>query len=169
MKLLSGRIQRQTGDAAVCRRHQSMLAPGCNGTGHSAWTTYLLVLSRSYPTDLGNETSQQDRSSNHNRWMIFTQLDHEAAAERHGRKLLPRTVIAYGNPKLGTANMVTSPVLAIDIPPKVLVWQDEQGKVWQRDRHHEASLGHRQDRSADGCIQRGCGKPCNVPTQHLCD
>jgi uncharacterized protein (DUF302 family) len=63
-------------------------------------------------------------------WMIFTQLDHSAAAEKHGQKLLPRTVIVYGNPKLGTANMVTAPALAIDIPPKVLVWQDEQGKVW---------------------------------------
>lgn len=63
-------------------------------------------------------------------WMIFAQLDHAAAAEKHGQKLLPRTVIVYGNPKLGTANMVTAPKLAIDIPPKVLVWQDEQGKVW---------------------------------------
>jgi hypothetical protein len=62
MKLLSGRIQRQAGDAAVCRRHRSMLAPGYNGTGHSAWTTYLLVLSRSYPTNLGNETSRPIQS-----------------------------------------------------------------------------------------------------------
>jgi uncharacterized protein (DUF302 family) len=63
-------------------------------------------------------------------WMVFGRLDHAAAAEKYKQKLLPRTVIVYGNPKTGTANMVTAPTLAIDIPPKVLVWQDEQGKVW---------------------------------------
>jgi hypothetical protein len=39
-------------------------------------------------------------------------------------------VIVYGNPGLGTANMVKVPTLAIDFPPKALVWQDDQGKVW---------------------------------------
>jgi len=63
-------------------------------------------------------------------WMVFTRLDHAAAAEKYQQKLLPRTVIVYGNPGLGTANMVKVPTLAIDIPPKALVWQDDQGKVW---------------------------------------
>jgi uncharacterized protein (DUF302 family) len=63
-------------------------------------------------------------------WMVFARLDHAAAAEKYKQKLLPRTVIVYGNPGLGTANMVTAPTLAIDIPPKALVWQDDQGKVW---------------------------------------
>jgi uncharacterized protein (DUF302 family) len=63
-------------------------------------------------------------------WMVFARLEHSAAAEKYKQKLLPRTVIVYGNPASGTANMVTAPTLAIDIPPKVLVWQDDQGKVW---------------------------------------
>ena len=42
----------------------------------------------------------------------------------------PRTVIVFGNPKLGTPAMVTKPLLAIDLPLKALVWEDEQGKVW---------------------------------------
>ena len=63
-------------------------------------------------------------------WIVFARLDHAAAAEKYKQKLLPRTVIVYGNPGLGTANMVTAPTLAIDIPPKALVWQDDQGKVW---------------------------------------
>jgi len=63
-------------------------------------------------------------------WMVFTQLDHAAAAEKYGLKLLPRTVIVYGNPRGGTGNMVKVPTVAIDIPPKALVWQDDQGKVW---------------------------------------
>jgi uncharacterized protein (DUF302 family) len=63
-------------------------------------------------------------------WMVFTRLDHAAAAEKYEQKLLPRTVIVFGNPRTGTANMVKAPTLAIDLPPKALVWQDDQGKVW---------------------------------------
>ena len=36
----------------------------------------------------------------------------------------------FGNPKLGTVPMQKAPTLAIDNPPKALVWQDDQGKVW---------------------------------------
>jgi uncharacterized protein (DUF302 family) len=63
-------------------------------------------------------------------WMVFTELDHAAAAAKNGLKLPARTVIVFGNPRLGTANMQTAPTLAIDVPPKALVWQDDQGKVW---------------------------------------
>jgi uncharacterized protein (DUF302 family) len=63
-------------------------------------------------------------------WMVFTRIDHAAAAEKYGLKLLPRTVVVYGRPLGGTPNMVAVPTVAIDIPPKALVWQDDQGKVW---------------------------------------
>jgi uncharacterized protein (DUF302 family) len=63
-------------------------------------------------------------------WRVFAQLDHAAAAKKVGLKLLPRTVIVFGNPRLGTANMEKAPTLAIDLPPKALVWQDDHGKVW---------------------------------------
>lgn len=63
-------------------------------------------------------------------WMIFTELDHAAAAERYGLHMRPRTVIVFGNPKVGTPNMQKSATLAIDVPLKALVWEDDQGKVW---------------------------------------
>jgi uncharacterized protein (DUF302 family) len=63
-------------------------------------------------------------------WMVFTELDHAAAAEKNGLKLPARTVIVFGNPRLGTPAMQKAPTLAIDVPPKALVWQDDQGKVW---------------------------------------
>src|ERR1700681_2107385 len=63
-------------------------------------------------------------------WMIFTELDHAAAAEKNGLKLLARTVIVFGNPRLGTPAMQKAATLAIDVPPKALVWQDDQEKVW---------------------------------------
>ena len=63
-------------------------------------------------------------------WMVFTELDHAAAAAKNGLTLPPRTVVVFGNPRGGTPNMQKAPTLAIDVPPKALVWQDDQGKVW---------------------------------------
>ena len=61
---------------------------------------------------------------------VFTVIDHAAAAKKFGLDMRPRTVIVFGNPKLGTPVMVKTPLLAIDVPPKALVWEDDQGKVW---------------------------------------
>ena len=63
-------------------------------------------------------------------FMVFTEIDHAAAARKFGLEMRPRTVIVFGNPKLGTPVMVNTPTLAIDVPPKALVWEDDQGKVW---------------------------------------
>ena len=65
-----------------------------------------------------------------NGWMVFTEIDHAAAATKSGLTLNPRTVIVFGNPKLGTKPMEGAPTLAIDVPLRALVWQDDQGKVW---------------------------------------
>src|SRR6266849_8057175 len=53
---------------------------------------------------------------------VFTEIDHAAAAKKFGLEMRPRTVIVFGNPKLGTPVMVKTPTLAIDVPPKALVW-----------------------------------------------
>ncbi len=63
-------------------------------------------------------------------WMVFAELDHAAAAAKYGLELRPRTVVVFGNPKIGTGPMQKAPTLAIDVPLKALVWQDDQGKVW---------------------------------------
>ena len=63
-------------------------------------------------------------------WVIFSRIDHAAAAKDTGLEMRPRTVIIFGNPKAGTPPMTKSATLAIDLPMKALVWQDEQNKVW---------------------------------------
>jgi uncharacterized protein (DUF302 family) len=65
-----------------------------------------------------------------NGWVVFSRIDHAAAAKAAGLDMRPRTVIIYGNPKNGTALMTKTATLAIDLPMKVLVWQDDQDKVW---------------------------------------
>jgi uncharacterized protein (DUF302 family) len=62
--------------------------------------------------------------------IVFAEIDHAAAAKEFDVDMRPRTLIVFGNPKLGTPTMVRTPLLAIDMPPKALVWEDHQGKVW---------------------------------------
>ena len=57
-------------------------------------------------------------------------IDHAAAAAAAGLSLLPRTVLVFGNPASGTGPMQHAPTLAIDLPMKMLVWQDDAGQVW---------------------------------------
>jgi len=63
-------------------------------------------------------------------FIVFTEIDHAAAGKKAGIDMKPRTVIVFGNPKLGTPVMIKTPKLAIDVPPKALVWEDDEGKVW---------------------------------------
>lgn len=63
-------------------------------------------------------------------WVVFTRIDHAAAAERAGQPLRPRTVVVFGNPSTGTAPMRRAATLAIDLPLRALVWEDDAGAVW---------------------------------------
>jgi uncharacterized protein (DUF302 family) len=63
-------------------------------------------------------------------WTVFSRIDHAAAAKDADLQMRPRTVIIFGNPGNGTPLMSKSPTLAIDLPMKALVWQDDQEKVW---------------------------------------
>jgi uncharacterized protein (DUF302 family) len=62
--------------------------------------------------------------------VVFTEIDHAAAAEAVPMPLRPRTVIFFGNPRAGTPAMQGSPTLALDLPMRALVWEDEAGRVF---------------------------------------
>lgn len=61
---------------------------------------------------------------------LFALIDHSGEAEKVGMKMPPTKLLIFGSPKAGTPLMVASPSIAIDLPLKILVWQDTQGKVW---------------------------------------
>ncbi|WP_291863094.1 DUF302 domain-containing protein [Bradyrhizobium sp.] len=63
-------------------------------------------------------------------WIVFSRIDHAAAAREAGLEMRARTVIVFGNPKGGTPLMAKNATLAIDLPMKALIWQDDQDKVW---------------------------------------
>jgi uncharacterized protein (DUF302 family) len=61
---------------------------------------------------------------------LFAVVDHSGEAEKVGMKMRPTKLLIFGNPKAGTPLMLAAPSTAIDLPLKILVWQDEGGKVW---------------------------------------
>lgn len=61
---------------------------------------------------------------------LFALVDHSGEAEKVGLKMPPTKLLIFGNPKAGTPLMLAAPGIAIDLPLKILVWEDAQGKVW---------------------------------------
>jgi uncharacterized protein (DUF302 family)/uncharacterized membrane protein YidH (DUF202 family) len=61
---------------------------------------------------------------------LFALVDHSGEAEKVGMKMPPTKLLIFGSPKAGTPLMLAAPSIAIDLPLKILVWQDAQSKVW---------------------------------------
>jgi len=61
---------------------------------------------------------------------LFALVDHSGEAEKVGMKMPPTKLLIFGSPKAGTPLMLATPSIAIDLPLKILVREDGQGKVW---------------------------------------
>jgi uncharacterized protein (DUF302 family) len=61
---------------------------------------------------------------------IFAIIDHSGEAAKVGLEMHPTQVLLFGSPKAGTPVMLAAPSVAIDLPLKALVAEDDQGKVW---------------------------------------
>jgi uncharacterized protein (DUF302 family) len=61
---------------------------------------------------------------------VFALVDHSGEAAKVGMKMPPTKLLIFGNPKGGTPLMLAAPSIALDLPVKILIWQDEQEKVW---------------------------------------
>jgi uncharacterized protein (DUF302 family) len=61
---------------------------------------------------------------------LFALVDHSGEAEKAGIKMRPTKLFVFGNPKAGTPVMLASLSSAIDLPLKILIWEDANDKVW---------------------------------------
>jgi uncharacterized protein (DUF302 family) len=75
---------------------------------------------------------------------LFAIIDHSGEAEKVGITMRPTKLVIFGSPKGGSPVMIAAPGSALDLPLKVLVWQDAEGQVWVsynspqylQERHH---------------------------------
>ena len=61
---------------------------------------------------------------------LFALVDHSGEAEKVGMHMRNTKLLIFGSPKAGTPLMLAAPTTAIDLPLKLLVWQDASDKVW---------------------------------------
>ncbi|MDO6822173.1 DUF302 domain-containing protein [Marinobacter sp. 1_MG-2023] len=61
---------------------------------------------------------------------IMNRINHAAGAESVGLELRPTEVVIFGNPKVGSPLMQCAQSVAVDLPQKALIWEDESGQVW---------------------------------------
>jgi uncharacterized protein (DUF302 family) len=61
---------------------------------------------------------------------LFALIDHSGEAAKVGMQMRPTKLLIFGNPRAGTPVMMASPSIAIDLPLKILVWEDESGQTW---------------------------------------
>ncbi len=61
---------------------------------------------------------------------LFAVVDHSGEAARAGLTMRPTKLLIFGNPKAGTPLMVSRPGIALDLPLKLLVWEDTDGRTW---------------------------------------
>jgi uncharacterized protein (DUF302 family) len=71
-----------------------------------------------------------DASLKQHNIMVFARIDFSGDAARAGLQMRPEQMLIFGNPKAGTPLMLQVPAVGLDLPLKVLAWEDAEGKVW---------------------------------------
>ena len=61
---------------------------------------------------------------------VFAVIDHSGEAEKAGMTMLPSKLLIFGSPKAGTPMMLAAPTVALDLPLKILISEDNSGDVW---------------------------------------
>ncbi|MGA2739196.1 MAG: DUF302 domain-containing protein [Bryobacteraceae bacterium] len=61
---------------------------------------------------------------------IFALVDHSGEAEKAGMQMRNTKLLIFGNPKGGTPLMLAAPTAALDLPLKILIWEDAGGQAW---------------------------------------
>lgn len=61
---------------------------------------------------------------------VFALVDHSGEAKKAGMEMRPTKLLIFGNPAAGTPVMQAAPSIAIDLPLKILIWEESDGAAW---------------------------------------
>jgi len=98
-------------------------------------------MGQAFPTNAGLVTLSSAYSATETverlKWLLakkgihlFAHIDHSAEAKEVGLHLRPTQVLIFGNPTAGAPLMQSQQTIGLDLPLRVLIWEDEAGKVW---------------------------------------
>ncbi|MBX2835380.1 MAG: DUF302 domain-containing protein [Gammaproteobacteria bacterium] len=92
---------------------------------------------------------------------IMARVNHAAGAASADLTLRPTEVLIFGNPKVGTPLMNCSQSIAIDLPQKMLAWEDADGKVWLGYNDPAYLKGRHTTEGCDGVFDKVSGALAN--------
>jgi uncharacterized protein (DUF302 family) len=99
------------------------------GQGARASSSAEGVITRPSPYSVDDTVSRIEATLRARGLTLFALVDHSGEAERVGLTMRPTKLLIFGSPTAGTPLMIASPLLALDLPLKALVWQDAAGQV----------------------------------------
>ncbi|WP_213086900.1 DUF302 domain-containing protein [Chitinophaga agrisoli] len=82
---------------------------------------------------------------------IYARINQQDELQQVGQTIPPLEFILFGNPKAGGPVMAESPVAALDLPLKIVAWEDEQKKVWLA--YNEAGYVQRRFSLSDAVVR----------------
>lgn len=88
------------------------------------------LISIKSPYDVKQTADRFENALNAKAMTVFMRINHAEGARKVGKNLRPTELIIFGNPKVGTPLMQCGQSIAIDLPQKALIWQDQAGQVW---------------------------------------
>lgn len=93
-------------------------------------TTSAGIVDRQSPHSVDQTVSRLEAILREKGIMLFALIDHGGEAAKVGMKMPPTKLLIFGKPQAGTPLMLAAPRSAIDLPLKILVWEDAAGQVW---------------------------------------
>jgi uncharacterized protein (DUF302 family) len=88
------------------------------------------IVTKASPYSVAETVSRLEATIRDRSLTVFAHIDHAANARQAGLTMQDAQVLIFGSPKAGTPLMVASPLLALELPLRVLVWRDSGGSVW---------------------------------------
>jgi uncharacterized protein (DUF302 family) len=106
----------------------AMIASICLSGAHAMAAEGLTTVKSNFgPKDTMNRLEAEVKARG---MIVFAHIPHAAGAAKVGVPLRPNDLLIFGNAKVGTPLMQLAPTSGIDLPLKVLVWQDAEGSTW---------------------------------------
>jgi uncharacterized protein (DUF302 family) len=104
--------------------------------------------------DVGTTADRLENVLKNKGMTVFARINHAAGAQKVGKTLRPTELVIFGNPKVGAPLMICSQSIAIDLPQKSLIWEDEKGQVWLSYNNPEYLAKRHNTQGCDQVLQK---------------
>ncbi len=118
------------------------------------------VASKLSPYAVADTTRRLAETAHSKGLTLFARIDHGGGARGVGLEMQDEELLVFGNPRTGTPLMVARPLVGLELPLRVLVWRDPEGRVWVS--YEESAFIARRFGLPDGLERNIAGVPALI-------